>query len=157
TLPTWPAGELGPDTQVLAKEVEFRAARCALDVHAQSEPPDPLCPETAGFSSEQLRQFCSILGEPEPEVDSRLEGITETKPVEDHLIQRVHTAIALWERRPLALKSSGPTAAEIRQEIDSLPIPRPGELQPDPDVLDAAKIYHSAKEALRHHQLNRPT
>jgi hypothetical protein len=112
-------------------------------------------PETAGLSSEQLRHFPTVMAEPEPAVDPRLNGI-RTNTVNDRLIQRAHTAIEMWERRPSPIEVHRPTAQEIRREIETLPILAQGDLEPTREILDAAKASSSAGEALRQHALAQP-
>lgn len=154
-LPAWPDGDVEPDPQVLKTEADYHASKYALTLHTQAEPPQAAFPKTAGFSSEQLRQFCSIMQEPEPAADPRVEQLSRIT-INERLIQRVHTAIEVWERRPNLAKLSGPTVEEIRSEINTLPVAGEGELEPAPEIIDAAHTCFSAKEALRQHELNRP-
>ncbi len=154
-LPSRPSGDLEPAPQVLKGEAEFAASKYALTLHVQAEPPQPVFPETAGLSGDQLRHFPTVMAEPEPAVDPRLNGV-RTNTVNDRLIQRVHTAIEVWERRPSPIEVSSPTAEEIRREIETLPMPAQGDLKPAPEIIDAANAYSSAREALRQHALSQP-
>src|SRR5207247_2254947 len=103
----------------------------------------------------QLRQFSASMLEPEPEGDPRLDEIARN-PINDRLIQRVHTAIEVWEHRPRPSEVSRPTAEEIRRVIETLPAPVVGDIEPAHEILEAASTYSSAKEAVRQHAQNRP-
>jgi hypothetical protein len=100
-LPEFPIGELEADPQVLKTEAELLAGKYALTLHGQSEPPRPVLPDTKGLSSEQLKQLSSVLAEPEPEVDPRLEEVVDSTPVSERIIQRIHTAIDRHSPTPL--------------------------------------------------------
>jgi flagellar biosynthesis chaperone FliJ len=158
-LPVFPTGELEPDPKVLKTEAELLASKYALTLHSQAEPSKPILPDTKGLPGEQLRQIAAVLSEPEPEVDPRLEEIVGSTPVSERLIQRVHTAIDVWERRPTFSNTALvriPPVEEIQRQIEELPVATEGDLQPAREVLDAANRYASSKEAIRQHALNRP-
>ena len=82
-----------------------------------------------------------MLAEPEPEVDPSLEEVIDNTPVSERIIQRVHTAIDVWERRPTFSNTALvriPNVEEIQQQIDELPVASEGDLQPAREVLEAA-------------------
>jgi uncharacterized protein YhaN len=157
-LPLYPSGELEPDPQVLKSEAELLASKYALTLHSQTEPPQPVIPDTRGVSGERLKQLSAVLSEAEPEVDERLEEALVGTPVSERLIQRIFTAVDLWDRRPISNSQAlvRVSAAEIRREIESLPVVEEGDLKPASDVVDLANVFSSAKEAVRQHTLNRP-
>jgi len=158
-LPAYPIGELSPDPQALKAEAELLASKYALTLHTQSEPAKPVMPDTKGLPGDQLRQLSSILNEPEPEVDPRLEEVVGSSPVSERTIQKVRTAIDVWERRPTLTSNAlikMPEADEIQRQLEELPVASEGDLQPAREVLDAANKYASSKEAIRQHALNRP-
>jgi len=158
-LPTYPTGELEPDPKVLKSEAELLASKYALTLHAQGEPAKPVMPDTKGVPAEQLRQLSSMLNEPEPEVDPRLEEVVGSSPVSERTLQKVRTAIDVWERRPTFTNNAlvkMPEADDIQRQIDDLPVAAEGDLQPAREVLDAANKYSSSKEAIRQHGLNKP-
>src|SRR5262249_17493862 len=97
-LPARPEGDLEADPQVLKAEGEYLAAKYALTLHVQAEPAQAVFPETGGMSVDELRQITKGLQEPAPEGDPRLDEIAGN-PINDRLIQRVHTAIEVWEHR----------------------------------------------------------
>src|SRR5262249_19019199 len=142
-LPSRPIGDLEPDAQILKAEAEFLASKYALTLHIQAEPAQPVFPQTGGLTIEQLRQFCSSLEEPEPEGDPRLDDLARN-PINEKLIQRVHTAIEMWERRPRTAELSRPTAQEIRRVIETLPSLVPGDIEPSAEIIEAAGAYSSA-------------
>ncbi len=154
-LPARPSGDLEPDPQVLKAEAEYLAGKYALKLHNQAEPPQAEFPETGGLSSDVIRQIASLLGEAGPEVDPRVEEIARN-PINERLIHRVHTAIEVFERRPKLAEISSPTAEEIRRVIDTMPNRVEGDLEVNPQILEAANAYSSTKEAIRQHSMNRP-
>jgi uncharacterized protein YhaN len=158
-LPEMPTGELEPDPKVLKNEAELLASKYALTLHVQSKPPEPVMPDTKGLSSEQLKQLSNVLAEPEPEVDPSLEEVVRSTPVSERVIQRVHTAIDVWERRPTFSNTALvriPPVEEIQRQIEELPVVTDGDLQPAREVLEAANRYSSSKEAIKQHGLNKP-
>jgi recombinational DNA repair ATPase RecF len=69
----------------------------------------------------------------------------------DELADEVAAALQAWRRRPAAVALTGPTAAELQQQLAALPSVPEGDRRPDRSVLDAARGLDLAEEALRLH------
>jgi len=76
--------------------------------------------------------------------------------VRDELADEVAAALESWRRRPTPVPFSGPTSAELRQQLTALPAIPAGDRRPDRSVTDAARVLDLAEEALRL-QGERPT
>src|SRR6266566_2145647 len=67
------------------------------------------------------------------------------------LVREVSAALKIWEERQDIPDLSGPTAAEIEEQIRRLPARPSGDLEPDPQVLKAEAEYLTSKYALTLH------
>ncbi len=76
---------------------------------------------------------------------------------DDALADEVASALSLWSSRPKARNLAGPSAAEIRAEIEKLPQAPSGDQIPRSSVLAAMKAYERATQALQLHQAHRPS
>ncbi len=75
---------------------------------------------------------------------------------DDALAQEVSAALKLWDERPAPEPLSGPTAAELRAQLEALPALPVGDLEPDPAVVEAANALRVATAALEDHQAQAP-
>jgi len=71
--------------------------------------------------------------------------------VRDELADEVAAALESWRRRPTPVPFSGPTSAELREQLAALPAIPAGDRRPDRSVTDAARVLDLAEEALRLH------
>jgi hypothetical protein len=78
-------------------------------------------------------------------------------PAEDVLAGDVAAALSEWEKRPNIPVLAGPSAAEIREEIRTLPVMPTGECTPQPPVATARKAYERATQALELHGQQQPS
>ncbi len=72
------------------------------------------------------------------------------------LVREVSAALKIWKERPDIADLSGPTAAEIEDQIRRLPARPSGDLEPDPQVLKAEAEYLTSKYALQLHTQEEP-
>jgi exonuclease SbcC len=77
--------------------------------------------------------------------------------VRDELADQVAAALEAWRRRTAAVLLSGPTAAELREQLAGLPAVPAGDRRPDRSVIDATRTLDLAEEALRLHHEREPT
>jgi len=68
----------------------------------------------------------------------------------------VASALSLWSSRPEVRPLTGPSAAEIRAEIETLPHFPAGDRTPRPEVLAAMKAFERAAQALQLHRMQQP-
>jgi DNA repair exonuclease SbcCD ATPase subunit len=73
----------------------------------------------------------------------------------DELADDVAAALEAWRRRPAPVALTGPSAAELNEQLAALPTVPEGDRRPDRSVLDATRSLDLAEEALRIH-LERP-
>jgi DNA repair exonuclease SbcCD ATPase subunit len=73
----------------------------------------------------------------------------------DELADDVAAALEAWRRRPAPVALTGPSAAELDEQLAALPAVPEGDRRPDRSVLDATRSLDLAQEALRIH-LERP-
>jgi DNA repair exonuclease SbcCD ATPase subunit len=73
----------------------------------------------------------------------------------DELADDVAAALEAWRRRPGAVPLTGPSVAELEEQLAALPAVPEGDRRPDRSVLDATRSLDLAQEALRI-QLERP-
>ena len=78
-------------------------------------------------------------------------------PDEDLLAGDVAAALSEWEKRPDVPVLAGPSAAEIREEIQTLPLMPTGECTPQAPVAAARKAYERATQALELHEQQQPS
>ena len=69
----------------------------------------------------------------------------------DELADEVAAALQAWRRRPAPVALTGPSAAELQQQLAALPSVPEGDRRPDRSVLDATRALDLAEEALRLH------
>jgi len=69
----------------------------------------------------------------------------------DELADEVAAALEAWRRRPSPVELTGPSAAELQDQLAALPAVPDGDRRPDRTVLDAARALDLAEEALRLH------
>src|SRR5437773_2047301 len=69
----------------------------------------------------------------------------------NRLVREISAASKIWKERPDIPDMSGPTAAEIEEQIRRLPARPSGDLEPDPQVLKAEAEYLTSKYALTLH------
>src|SRR5207244_12873093 len=84
-------------------------------------------------------------------VNAVLSAFTE-RPSRDldrlhRLVREVSAALKIWKERPDIADLSGPTAAEIEDQIRRLPARPSGDLEPDPQVLKAEAAYVASRDA----------
>lgn len=70
----------------------------------------------------------------------------------DELADEVAAALDSWRRRPAPVQLVGPTAAELRDQLATLPAVPDGDRRPDRAVTEALRTVDLAEEALRLHQ-----
>jgi exonuclease SbcC len=91
---------------------------------------------------------------------ARLAAVHPTPPpplaARDELADEVAAALDAWRRRPAPMQLVGPTAAELRVQLDALPAVPAGDRRPDRLVTDALRALDLADEALRLHQERTP-
>lgn len=75
---------------------------------------------------------------------------------DDALARQVAAALSAWERRPRVSEQQGPSSAELRERIATLPSMPDGDLEPDPEVAGARQVYEHAEIARRLHESERP-
>ena len=73
----------------------------------------------------------------------------------DELADEVAAALDSWRRRPAPVPLTGPSAAELEQQLAAIPVIPEGDRRPDRSVTDAARVLDLADERLRQH-LERP-
>jgi uncharacterized protein YhaN len=69
----------------------------------------------------------------------------------DELADEIAAALEAWRRRPSPVELTGPSAAELQDQLASLPAVPEGDRRPDRSVLDAARALDLAEEAIRLH------
>ncbi len=69
----------------------------------------------------------------------------------DELADQVAAAFEAWRRRPAPVALTGPSAAELEEQLAALPAVPEGDRRPDRSVLDATRSLDLAEEALRIH------
>jgi recombinational DNA repair ATPase RecF len=69
----------------------------------------------------------------------------------DELADEVAAALQAWRRREAPVALTGPSAAELQQQLAALPSVPEGDRRPDRSVLDASRALDLAEEALRLH------
>src|SRR2546426_657239 len=74
----------------------------------------------------------------------------------NRLVREGSATLKIWEERPDIPDLSGPTAAEIEEQIRRLPARPSGDLEPDPQVLKAEAEYLAGKYALQLHTQAEP-
>src|SRR5436309_4212552 len=72
------------------------------------------------------------------------------------LVREASAALKIWEERPDIPDLSGPTAAEIEDQIRRLPPLPSGDLESDPQVLEAEAEYLASRDALTLHTQAEP-
>src|SRR5436309_1636694 len=72
------------------------------------------------------------------------------------LVREASAVLEIWKERPDSPDLSGPTAAEIEEQIRRLPARPSGDLEPDPQVLKAQAEYLAGKFALQLHTQTEP-
>jgi exonuclease SbcC len=77
-------------------------------------------------------------------------------PSENALSGDVAAGLSEWETRPAIAVLTGPSAAEIRAEIDALPPMPSGDLAPLADVVKAKQVYDRAVQTLEIHEGQQP-
>jgi hypothetical protein len=76
---------------------------------------------------------------------------------DDELARMVDRALQAWDTRSEIPILTGPTSDELRDELARLPSAPIGDLEPDPEVVGARKLYESVKDLLELHHQQRPT
>lgn len=122
------------DARIVATQARAQADRAAEKARALSE----------RFG--QARQLHAVVGDTVPDT------IAEA----DTLSAHVAGAIAAWESVPQPRLLTGPTAAELRCELDSLPPMPEGDLEPDPSVRTAFAAFTSAIAVADAHRARQP-
>jgi len=69
----------------------------------------------------------------------------------DELADQVAAAFEAWRRRPAPVALTGPSAAQLEEQLAALPAVPEGDRRPDRSVLDATRSLDLAEEALRIH------
>ena len=69
----------------------------------------------------------------------------------DELADEVAAALDSWRRRPAPVPLTGPSAADLEQQLAAIPAVPAGDRRPDRSVTDAARVLDLADEALRQH------
>jgi recombinational DNA repair ATPase RecF len=69
----------------------------------------------------------------------------------DELADEVAATLEAWRRRPAPVTLTGPSAAELQEQLAALPSVPEGDRRPDRSVLDATRALDLAEEALRLH------
>lgn len=72
------------------------------------------------------------------------------------LAEQFATALDAWRRRPSVDQLTGPTAAELRSELEALSLPPEGETAPAAEVVAAKRSLDSAVAVLEAHERQRP-
>lgn len=85
------------------------------------------------------------------------EGAPTALVEDDDLAREVAAALRGWEERPQAPLLSGRSAAELREEIQRLPLMPEGDTEPHPEVLAAWDDVWKATQALQLHDDMRPS
>jgi DNA repair exonuclease SbcCD ATPase subunit len=80
----------------------------------------------------------------------------EALAARDELADEVAAALESWRRRPAPVQLKGQTAAQLREQLASLPAIPAGDRRPDRSVIDAARTLDLAEEALRLHAERSP-
>ncbi len=75
---------------------------------------------------------------------------------DDALARLVAATLSTWERRPRVSDPQGPSSAEIRERIATIPSIPEGDLEPNPEVAAARQEYEGAERAFRLHESERP-
>ena len=70
----------------------------------------------------------------------------------NEVVESVNTALALWSKRPDAVKLEGKTAEELCAELDQLPLMPEGDTKPHKSVADAKDQYSLARSVLDRHR-----
>jgi DNA repair protein SbcC/Rad50 len=74
----------------------------------------------------------------------------------DELADEVAAALDSWRRRPAPVPLNGSSAAELEQQLATIPAVPEGDRRPDRSVNDAARALDLADEALRQHLQRSP-
>ncbi len=90
------------------------------------------------------------------ELQARHPGGAPVRDADDSLIQEVAGALRSWETRPDAVDLNGPDAADLRRQIDALPVAPTGDCVVHPSVLDAHRALGRSLQALELHDAQRP-
>ncbi len=89
-------------------------------------------------------------------LDSRYRNGPPPAPQDEELQHEVSSAITEWETRPTAIILTGLSAAELNQQIASLPAVPDGDRAPKPEVMDAHSAYRDAKRRVELHAQTQP-
>ena len=74
----------------------------------------------------------------------------------DELADEVAAALDAWRRRPSPVQLVGPSAEELRAQLETLPAVPEGDRRPDRSVTEALRALDLAEEALRLHRERPP-
>src|SRR5262249_41597807 len=74
----------------------------------------------------------------------------------NNLVREVSTALRIWQERPEIPDLSGPTAAELEDQLLRLPSRPTGDLEPDPQILKSEAEFLASKYALTLHTQAEP-
>src|SRR5438034_439582 len=75
----------------------------------------------------------------------------------NRLVREISATLKIWKERPDIPDMSGPTAAEIEEQIRRLPARPSGDLEPDPQVLKAEAEYLASRDGLTLHTQTEPS
>ncbi len=75
---------------------------------------------------------------------------------DDALAQSVAAKLQAWSEMPKLPTLTGPTATELRAELEALPAVPEGDLEPDQEVVEARDTYEGARQALEIHLSSQP-
>ncbi len=84
-------------------------------------------------------------------------GAPTTVSADDVLASEVAIALRTWQDRPVSLPPlTGPSVAQLADEIARLPVMPSGDLEPDPGLMEAASQLHNLHETLTRHRADQP-
>ena len=128
-LPAPPEGDTEPHATVVKARDDLSNAEASRADHRARRPPDPQRVHTGGLDLEDIRVLIADLSWEEPQVDPSLQGRTDL---------------------------TGPTAEELRRQLDDLPAPPEGDTEPHATVVKARDDLSNAEASRTDHRARRP-
>ena len=110
----------------------------------------------AAMAGRHAREWQTRLDETQELLSRYQAGPPVTSVEDDRLAQEVATAIRSWQERPEPAKLEGPSASELREQLEALPDMPEGDIKPHPDVTGARDAFFDLERALDRHREERP-
>lgn len=120
-----------------AERLEMRADEAAASVRMRE----------AALASREAREWEGKLDRAR-QLSARDRDLPSDLPAHDELGQAVATALKAWTDMPALPELNGPTSADLRRQLESLPIGPAGDVEPHPEVLSARNEVDGVRRAL---------